>query len=211
MYVVGGLQIHDGNKYADTDVHALDLTTCVCSTQAYKGDSPAALQGHKAAVVGESMVIFGGKARGDPALSTECRSSALNPEVYQYWFSACKWFEVPVGGASPSPRQLHSVALVAEADCRYSLYVFGGSDRTNSRFYSDLSELRGLRVLTRKHPRPAAFFSLPGNVPGSPRPARPGQTKPAGARGRPATMGTKRTAGGRPSRTARPTRLAALS
>lgn len=166
MYVVGGFQFHDGNNYAATDVHALDLTTYVWSTQAYTGDSPDALQGHKAAVVGDSMVIFGGKVRGDPALSTEGRSSALNTEVYQYRFAACKWFVVPVGGASPSPRQLHSVASVAEADGRYSLYVFGGSDRTKSRFYSDLSELRGLRVFTRKRPRPAAFFTLPGNVRG---------------------------------------------
>jgi len=164
MYVVGGFQFHNGNNYAATDVHALDLTTYVWSTQAYTGDSPDALQGHKAAVVGDSMVIFGGKVRGDPALSTEGRSSALNTEVYQYRFAACKWFVVPVGGVSPAPRQLHSVVSVSEADGRFSLYVFGGSDRTKSRFYADLSELRGLRVFSRKRARPAAFFTLPGGA-----------------------------------------------
>lgn len=63
MYVVGGFQFNDGDNYALTDMHVLDLDTFSWSTLFMGSASPEALQGHKAVVCGDSMYIVGGKVR----------------------------------------------------------------------------------------------------------------------------------------------------
>lgn len=63
MYVVGGFQFNDGDNYALTDMHVLDLDTFSWSCLLMGNSSPEALQGHKAVVCGDSMYIVGGKVR----------------------------------------------------------------------------------------------------------------------------------------------------
>ncbi|PXF42157.1 hypothetical protein BWQ96_08135 [Gracilariopsis chorda] len=63
MFVVGGFQYKDGDNYALTDIHALDLTSFTWSNFKIDESAPQALQGHKAVVCGNSMYILGGKVR----------------------------------------------------------------------------------------------------------------------------------------------------
>lgn len=63
MYVVGGFQFKDGDNYALTDMHVLDLDSFSWSTVLMGNTCPEALQGHKAVVCGDSMYILGGKVR----------------------------------------------------------------------------------------------------------------------------------------------------
>lgn len=65
MYVVGGFQFYDGDNYAFTDMHVLDLDTFSWS-KLQMSRCPEALQGHKAVVCGDSMFIIGGKVRLRP-------------------------------------------------------------------------------------------------------------------------------------------------
>eukprot|EP00177_Eucheuma_denticulatum_P000156 GFKZ01000279.1.p1 GENE.GFKZ01000279.1~~GFKZ01000279.1.p1 ORF type:complete len:647 (+),score=56.75 GFKZ01000279.1:235-2175(+) len=63
MYITGGFQYKDGDNYALTDMHVLDLETYVWSTILMGNGCPEALQGHKAVVCGDSMYVLGGKVR----------------------------------------------------------------------------------------------------------------------------------------------------
>lgn len=63
MYVVGGFQFQDGDNYAMTDMHVLDLDTLTWSDVQTIGSRPEALQGHKAVVCGDSMYFVGGKIK----------------------------------------------------------------------------------------------------------------------------------------------------
>lgn len=63
MYVVGGFQFHEGDNYALTDMHVLDLDSFTWSTILMSSSCPEALQGHKAVVCGDSMYFVGGKVR----------------------------------------------------------------------------------------------------------------------------------------------------
>ncbi|CAN8064190.1 unnamed protein product [Agarophyton chilense] len=63
MYVVGGFQYKDGDNYALTDMHALDLESFTWDNFDIDESAPQALQGHKAVVCGETMYILGGKVR----------------------------------------------------------------------------------------------------------------------------------------------------
>lgn len=63
MYITGGFQYKEGDNYALTDMHALDLDTFVWSSILMGNSCPEALQGHKAVVCGDSMYVLGGKVR----------------------------------------------------------------------------------------------------------------------------------------------------
>lgn len=63
MYIVGGFQYKEGDNYALTDMHALDLESYVWSSVLMGSGCPEALQGHKAVVCGDSMYVLGGKVR----------------------------------------------------------------------------------------------------------------------------------------------------
>lgn len=63
MYITGGFQYKEGDNYALTDMHALDLDTYVWSSVLMGNTCPEALQGHKAVVCGDSMYVLGGKVR----------------------------------------------------------------------------------------------------------------------------------------------------
>lgn len=63
MFITGGFQFKDGDNYALTDMHALDLETYVWSSVLMGNGCPEALQGHKAVVCGDSMYVLGGKVR----------------------------------------------------------------------------------------------------------------------------------------------------
>lgn len=63
MFVVGGFQFHEGDNYASTDMHVLNLDSFTWSTILMGNSCPEALQGHKAVVCGDSMYIVGGKVR----------------------------------------------------------------------------------------------------------------------------------------------------
>lgn len=82
MYVVGGFQYKDGENYALTDMHCLDLDTYVWNTILMSNASPEALQGHKSVVCGDSMYILGGKvrskSRANLPTSTNLPSSMAN-------------------------------------------------------------------------------------------------------------------------------------
>lgn len=76
MYVVGGFQFNDGDNYALTDMHVLDLDTFAWSSLIMGNSSPEALQGHKAVVCGDSMYIVGGKVRVRSRFSLSASQSA---------------------------------------------------------------------------------------------------------------------------------------
>lgn len=63
MYIVGGFQFKEGNNYALTDMHALDLESYIWGSVLMGNSCPEALQGHKAVVCGDSMYVLGGKVR----------------------------------------------------------------------------------------------------------------------------------------------------
>lgn len=63
MFITGGFQYKDGDNYALTDMHVLDLETYVWSSVLMGNGCPEALQGHKAVVCGDSMYVLGGKVR----------------------------------------------------------------------------------------------------------------------------------------------------
>ncbi|KAI0563855.1 BTB/POZ domain containing protein [Gracilaria domingensis] len=63
MYVIGGFQYKDGDNYALTDIHALDLDSFTWQNFEVDDSAPQALQGHKAVVCGDTMYIMGGKVR----------------------------------------------------------------------------------------------------------------------------------------------------
>lgn len=63
MFITGGFQFKDGDNYALTDMHVLDLETYVWSSVLMGTGCPEALQGHKAVVCGDSMYVLGGKVR----------------------------------------------------------------------------------------------------------------------------------------------------
>lgn len=86
MYVLGGFQYNNGDNYALTDLHALDLETFVWSSIIMSTGNPEALQGHKAVVCGDSMYVLGGKVRGgggrSASASTTLAASSGNVVVH---------------------------------------------------------------------------------------------------------------------------------
>lgn len=69
MYVVGGFQFHNGDNYAFTDMHVLDLDSFSWSSLLMSSSCPEALQGHKSVVCGDCMYFVGGKVRVRPRFS----------------------------------------------------------------------------------------------------------------------------------------------
>eukprot|EP00171_Calliarthron_tuberculosum_P009693 IDg9693t1 len=145
MYVLGGFQFNNGDNYALTDMHALDLHTFVWRSILMNQGCPQALQGHKAVVADDNMYVIGGKVRANnlPASShAETRSTGLSSAVFCYNFPSYKWSIVQVKGLSPAPRQLHSVAVMPVPGGQHSIFLFGGTDKAKQLYYDDLCELR---------------------------------------------------------------------
>lgn len=144
MYVLGGFQYNDGDNYACTDLHMLDLDTYTWSTVLMSGVPPDSLQGHRAAVCGDSMYVIGGKVRADEHGG---RTSGLNTTVWVYRLDLDRWTALSVVGQCPIPRQLHAITVIGDHAGRKkktSIYMFGGTDKAKTNFYDDLIELQGL-------------------------------------------------------------------
>lgn len=146
MYVLGGFQYNNGENYAMTDMHHLDLETFAWSAVLTCSDCPDALQGHKAVVCEDEMYVLGGKVRSSAAASaSDTRTSGLNQAVFKYNFESYEWSEVKVGGNAPPPRQLHAAVAISQGVGRNSICVFGGTDKGKQNYFNDLCELRDIR------------------------------------------------------------------
>jgi N-acetylneuraminic acid mutarotase len=166
MFVLGGFQYNDGENYALTDIHALDMQTFTWTPLLMSVRCPDALQGHKAVVCGNSMYVVGGKVRGDfprqfstsgNAMLTQAgvgdsRSSGLNQLVYRYHFEGNRWSVVETSGSSPGPRQLHAAVAISREYRRSSIFVFGGTDKTKHHYFDDLWELRDIPMSQESDP-----------------------------------------------------------
>lgn len=97
MYIVGGFQYKDGDNYALTDMHVLDLDTYVWSTVLMSSASPEGLQGHKAVVCGDSMYIIGGKVRAKTRSSLPTSANLPSSMINAGNSSG------PVSNSSPNP------------------------------------------------------------------------------------------------------------
>lgn len=148
MYVLGGFQFNNGDNYALTDMHALDLHTFVWRSILMSQGCPQALQGHKAVVADDSMYVVGGKVRTNsiPIAHGETRSTGLNPAVFCYNFERYRWSVVQVDGYTPAPRQLHAAVAVPKVGGKTSIFLFGGTDKAKQLYYDDLCELRHREV-----------------------------------------------------------------
>lgn len=145
MYVLGGFQFNNGDNYALTDMHALDLHTFVWRSILMSQGCPQALQGHKAVVAEDNMYVVGGKVRTNTlpsSIHAETRSTGLSPAVFCYNFPSYHWSVVQVDGFTPAPRQLHSAVVVPGIGGQHSIFLFGGTDRAKQVYYDDLCELR---------------------------------------------------------------------
>lgn len=96
-------------------------------------------------VCDDSMFVVGGKVRADANTASDGRSSELNQVLWQYRFDNSVWSVVSYAGNAPSPRQLHAVVALPGEDWRWSIYLFGGTDRDKAKYYDDLNELENLR------------------------------------------------------------------
>lgn len=153
MYVLGGFQFNNGENYALTDMHMLDLDTFVWSKISMGPGCPQALQGHKAVVANGKMYVVGGKVRissgtsvGPGGEQREQRSTGLNSRVFCYNFDSFRWSVVQVAGAGPAPRQLHAAVAVRRRNNVYSIFMFGGTDKQKTHYYDDLCEVRASEV-----------------------------------------------------------------
>mmetsp|Transcript_14260 Transcript_14260/g.29183 ORF Transcript_14260/g.29183 Transcript_14260/m.29183 type:complete len:342 (-) Transcript_14260:1114-2139(-) len=151
MYILGGFQFNEGNNFAQTDMYAFDLEMNTWSIVLMTGEAPDGLQGHRAVLCGDAMYILGGKVKYDDVIAEDVRAftTGLNSKMYQFRFDISKWFVVPCAGKAPCPRQLHAVVAVPSTNSRYSVFVFGGTDRLKTVCYGDLAELRGIRDFER--------------------------------------------------------------
>lgn len=153
MYVLGGFQFNNGDNYALTDLHELDLNTFVWSSIIMNQECPQSLQGHKAVVSDNCMYVVGGKLRTSNNMSangghSETRSTGLNPSVFCYDFESYRWSVVPVKGETPTARQLHAAVLVQRSGNQDSIYLFGGTDKAKQTYYDELWELRPRETVT---------------------------------------------------------------
>lgn len=151
MYVLGGFQFNNGDNYALTDMHMLDLDTFVWTNIVMGPGCPQALQGHKAVVANGKMYVVGGKVRissnsGVNGEQREQRSTGLNSRVFCYNFDTFRWSVVQVAGAGPALRQLHAAVAVRRRNNVYSIFMFGGTDKAKSHYYDDLCEVRASEV-----------------------------------------------------------------
>jgi len=144
MYVLGGFQFIHGENFAQTDMYTLDCEDFVWSPVLMRGQIPGALQGHKAVVCEKSMYIIGGKFRPDAVNGSDGRSSELNQELWQFRFDINVWLTVAYFGSAPRARHLHAAVAVPGCDWRWSIYVYGGTDREKDICYDDMHQLESL-------------------------------------------------------------------
>ncbi len=150
MYVLGGFQYNDGNNYALTDLHALDLHTFVWRSILMNDGCPQALQGHKAVVANDCMYVVGGKVRMPSSANSahgDTRSTGLNHSVFCYNFETYRWSVLAISGVTPTPRQLHAAVVVPQVRNHVSIYLFGGTDKQKQVYYDELWQLRSREVV----------------------------------------------------------------
>ena len=99
------------------DVHVLDLETQQWSAPACSGKLPVARYGHVAAVVGEEMLVYGGRGAG----------GELPVDVVGLNLRTFRWTHHQTATPPPRGRFNHAATLVGTRLC-----VFGGWDGTQS-------------------------------------------------------------------------------
>lgn len=151
MYVLGGFQYCDGDNYAVTDLHVLDLETFCWGKKSVGGVGPDSLQGHKAVICEDFMYVVGGKIKVED--TGNGRPSGLNTVVWVLDLNLDRWSVLEVTGGKPIPRQLHGITVVVDRSSGHKkqlMYMFGGTDKGKSMFYDDLYELQGVSTEVRE-------------------------------------------------------------
>lgn len=120
MYIFAG---YDG-KNRFNDLRALDLESKEWTLIKEAGSPPINRFGHTSIVFNHSMYVFGGWDGHDTL-----------DDLYQYSFTSKLWYELRRSqGIRPNPRYRHSCVIFES-----SLFIFGGVDKSQTRF-SDLLE-----------------------------------------------------------------------
>lgn len=119
MYVFGGFTYVQGYStpgIRNNDLHSFDFVTKTWNKVSYTGQNPPPLSGHRAVVVGDNMIVFGG------SLDDLQRTN----EMWSYNFHTKVWEIVETAGTRPSPRSSHGFLQWGN-----NFYVFFGWDGEN--------------------------------------------------------------------------------
>jgi len=90
----------------------------ILETLPNRGDtSPEPRQGHSAVIYKDTLIIFGGRQRGNQ------RGRSYLNDLWEYNLQSCEWKSMDSAVGSPSPRHNHTAVVYED-----SMYIYGGQD-----------------------------------------------------------------------------------
>ncbi|CCF56728.1 hypothetical protein KAFR_0B04320 [Kazachstania africana CBS 2517] len=130
IYVIGGL--HDQSVYGDTWILTSEnnASRFISQTVDISDNTPPPRVGHAATLCGNAFIIFGGDTH------KVNKDGLMDDDLYLFNINSHKWTIPNPVGPRPLGRYGHKISIIATANSKTRLYLFGG--QFDDAYFNDL-------------------------------------------------------------------------